>query len=145
MGAPIDSGPAKKLAPPAAPRKALIDMTSGRLMSAPREPYGAKSSNHKLGKDSDEGVVLPDWDTVLQHTKVAHQACSNFVFLGWDVAFTEHGPMLLEGNVNWTASDYQRLHGEPLGHTKFADILAMRLPRLSERLSDCPPPPPFRW
>src|SRR5262245_13750017 len=130
---------------PAAPRKASIDMTSGRLMSAPREPYGAKSSNHQLGKDSDEGVVLPDWDTVLQHTKVAHQACSNFVFLGWDVAFTEHGPMLLEGNVNWTASDYQRLHGEPLGHTKFADILAMRLPRLSERLSDCPPPPPFRW
>ena len=66
-------------------------------------------------------------DTVLRYTKVAHQACSNFVFIGWDVAFTEHGPMLLEGNVNWNASDYQRLRGEPLGHTKFADILATRL------------------
>jgi hypothetical protein len=71
--------------------------------------------------------MLPDWDTVLRYTKTAHQACPNFVFVGWDAVFTEHGPMLLEGNVNWTASDYQRLRGEPLGHTKFADILATRL------------------
>jgi hypothetical protein len=35
--------------------------------------------------------------------------------------------MLLEGNVNWCADEYQRLEGKPLGHTKFADILAMWL------------------
>ena len=71
--------------------------------------------------------MLPDWDAVLRYAKVAHRACSNFVFVGWDMAFTDHGPMLLEGNANWSADEYQSLSGEPLGHTKFADILAARL------------------
>ena len=75
----------------------------------------------------DEIRMLPDWDAVLRHTKVAHQACPDFVFVGWDVAFTERGPVLIEGNVNWCADDYQRLRGEPLGYTKFADILSARL------------------
>jgi hypothetical protein len=70
--------------------------------------------------------MLPDWNNVLQYIKVAHRACPNFVFVGWDVAFTDCGPIILEGNANWCADDYQRLC-DPLGHTKFADILAERL------------------
>jgi hypothetical protein len=58
---------------------------------------------------------------------VAHHACSNFVFIGCDVAFIPHGPMILEGNTNWEAASYQILRGQPLGLTKFADILATQL------------------
>ena len=119
---------------PATPRVALIDVASGRLRSPPQEIYGAKRSNHWSNDNSDDRStlsdwcrMLPDWPIVLQHTRIAHQACSNYVFIGWDVALTDHGPMLLEGNLNWTASDYQRLTGEPLGSTKFADVLATRL------------------
>ena len=35
-----------------------------------------------------------------------------------------------EGNTNWTAGTYQSLSGEPLGLTKFGDILATRLGHL---------------
>ena len=63
----------------------------------------------------------------LKHAKVAHRACSNIAFVGWDIAFTNHGPMLLEGNANWSADEYQSLTGEPLGHTQFATVLAARL------------------
>jgi hypothetical protein len=108
-------------------RIALIDVTCGQLIWTPREFAGEKRWIHRPDNGSDAVSMLPDWDAVLRHTKVAHKACSNFVFVGWDVAFTEHGPMLLEGNVNWCADDYQRLRGEPLGYTKFADILATRL------------------
>jgi Sugar-transfer associated ATP-grasp len=108
-------------------RVALIDVASGRLTWAPRELAGVKRWIPQLDNGSDDTLMLPDWDTVLRHTKVAHQACRNFVFVGWDAVFTELGPMLLEGNLNWTAADYQRLRGEPLGYTKFADILASRL------------------
>ena len=73
----------------------------------------------------DDTFMLPDWDATLQHVKVAHRACSNFVFIGWDIGFTDHGPMLLEGNANWSADEYQSLTGKPLGHTKFAEILAI--------------------
>jgi hypothetical protein len=112
---------------PAAARVALIDVASGRLMSAPRELYCAKRSNHQLDQGLDDRSVLPGWDTALRHTRVAHQACANFIFVGWDVVFTDRGPMLLEGNAHWDATEYQRLRGEPLGYTRFADILTMRL------------------
>jgi hypothetical protein len=77
--------------------------------------------------NSNYDCTLPDWEAALQHIKVAHEACSNFVFVGWDIAFTPHGPMILEGNANWDAATYQTLRGEPLGHTKFANVLAAQL------------------
>jgi Sugar-transfer associated ATP-grasp len=107
---------------------AVIDIASGRLMSAPQDLPSGKGSNVDIG--SDHPCTLPDWETLLRHTKVAHQACSNFVFIGWDAAFTEQGPMLLEGNANWCADVYQSLRGEPLGHTKFASLLAERFREL---------------
>jgi hypothetical protein len=104
-------------------RVAMIDVVSGRLMSTPQGTMQVGQLDIDLG----DAYTLPDWDIVLQYTKVAHQACSNFVFVGWDAAFTGQGPMLLEGNAHWAASEYQRLRGEPLAYTKFADILATRL------------------
>jgi hypothetical protein len=113
---------------------ALIDVASGRLTWWPREIAGKKRWNRLDNNRSDGVRLLPDWHTVLRYTKVAHQACPSFVFVGWDAAFAEDGPVLLEGNANWSAGDYQRLSDEPLGCTKFADILATRL-RDSEGLS----------
>jgi hypothetical protein len=104
----------------------LIDLATGRLMP-PRWLSEADPANDLLADGSDDTHMLPEWNTALRHTKVAHQVCSNFAFLGWDTAFTTQGPILLEGNINWGAADYQRLRGEPLGHTKFAEILALRL------------------
>jgi Sugar-transfer associated ATP-grasp len=107
-------------------RVAVIDVASGRLTSAPQDFPGRTRLDRHTDMRSNRACTLPDWETLLQHTKVAHQACSNFVFIGWDAAFTEQGPMLLEGNANWCADVYQSLCG-PLGHTQFARILAERL------------------
>jgi hypothetical protein len=103
---------------------ALIDVASGRLVSRPQELWGAKRSNRQHNLDI---VAMPDWGTAMQYAGAAHRACSSFAFIGWDIAFTIQGPILLEGNTGWSASEYQRLRGEPLGHTKFADILAVWL------------------
>jgi Sugar-transfer associated ATP-grasp len=108
-------------------RVAVIDIPSGRLMSAPQDFPRRKRANVHTDIGSDRACTLPDWENLLRYIKVAHQACSHFVFIGWDAAFTEHGPMLLEGNANWCADVYQSLCGKPLGHTKFASILAERL------------------
>ena len=110
---------------------ALVDVANGRL-TRPQELWGAKQLNDRPG-DSDFDCTLPEWDKALQHAKAAHRACSNFAFIGWDIAFTAQGPILLEGNANWSADEYQRLRGEPLGHTAFADILATRLHDLSQK------------
>ena len=71
--------------------------------------------------------ILPDWNAAVRHVKAAHKACFNFVFVGWDMAFTPTGAIVLEGNSNWSPTTYQMLQGEPLGLTKFADILATHL------------------
>jgi hypothetical protein len=100
---------------------ALIDVESGRLVPAPVQArLDAKSPNPQVSS-------LPDWHAALQHARVAHRACSNIAFVGWDIAFTDRGPMLLEGNANWSADEYQSLTGKPLGHTQFAQVLATHL------------------
>jgi hypothetical protein len=108
-------------------RVAVIDMLTGRLMSAPQDFPRKKRSDRYMDIGPGGACTLPDWETLLKHVKVAHQACADFVFIGWDAAFTEHGPVLLEGNANWCADVYQSLCGEPLGHTQFTSLLAERL------------------
>jgi Sugar-transfer associated ATP-grasp len=106
---------------------ALIDVASGCLLSAPL-PDGSGAKHWSLWTDAELfGHPLPDWGAAVECAKAAHQACANFVFIGWDLALSNEGPMILEGNANWTADEFQSLTGQPLGLTKFGDILADRL------------------
>jgi hypothetical protein len=103
----------------------LIDVANGGLMPAPpQDNPGVSMYQYRQFASND---ALPDWDAALRHVRVAHNACSNFAFVGWDVAFTPHGVMILEGNANWDAATYQTLRSKPLGLTKFSEILATRL------------------
>jgi hypothetical protein len=105
---------------------ALIDSANGRLMPAPPQNWPGVSMYRYHQFDCND-ACMPDWDAALKYVSIAHQACPNFIFVGWDVAFTPQGPTILEGNANWDAATYQTLRGKPLGYTKFADILAERL------------------
>ena len=102
----------------------LIDVVNGRLLSTP--PQNSPVYQYRQF-GSNDACILPDWDAALRHVKAAHNACFNFVFVGWDVAFTPNGPMILEGNTNWSPGTYQTLSGKPLGLTKFADVLTIHL------------------
>jgi hypothetical protein len=102
----------------------LIDLSTGRVMPAPVQ---VSPVYHYRQFHSNDAYTLPDWDATVRHVEAAHKACFNFVFIGWDIAFTLDGAMLLEGNTNWSAGTYQSLRGEPLGLTIFADILAAEL------------------
>jgi hypothetical protein len=104
----------------------LIDVAKGRFMPAPQQDIPGQ---YRQFESND--ACLPDWDASLRYVKAAHNACLDFVFIGWDVAFTPGGAMILEGNTNWTAGTYQSLCGQPLGLTKFGDILATQLAQKS--------------
>ena len=109
----------------------LIDVVNGRLMPAPPQDSPGMSIYQSIYQyrqfGGDDGYILPDWNAALRHVKAAHKACFNFVFIGWDVAFTPGGAMILEGNSNWNPAPYQTLHGRPLGLTKLADVLTTQL------------------
>jgi len=104
----------------------LIEAATGRIISgSPQDSPGIIYSRRQ--SDLNDTYRLPEWDVALTYAKAAHRACSNFAFIAWDVALTDQGPLLLEGNETWSPGTYQHLLGEPLGHTKFAAILATRL------------------
>jgi glutathione synthase/RimK-type ligase-like ATP-grasp enzyme len=77
----------------------------------------------RSGEPDPIGFKLPQWDECLSLVCKAHDdAFPAFVALGWDLALTEDGPVLLEANVNWGMLGHQRLTG-PLGETALADVI----------------------
>ena len=66
--------------------------------------------------------LLPDWLTTATLAQQAHRHFPGYVFLGWDVALTPHGPLLLEGNAGWDVLTVQKPQRTPLAHTRFAAI-----------------------
>lgn len=102
----------------------LIDVKSGQLR--PRGTFIGGAPDISPGYQGSTSA-LPDWDKALRYAKAAHLACSAYTFIGWDIAFTNQGPFLLEGNANWSADEYQAISGQPLGHTDFVDVLEHRL------------------
>jgi hypothetical protein len=106
-------------------RVTLIDVASGRFLPKPSH-HTPVYEYHQM-----DDVSLPDWDVALRWVIKAHNACSNFVFVGWDVSFTPNGPVILEGNANWGPDTNQTLRRQALGFSKFADVLETHLHKLS--------------
>lgn len=52
------------------------------------------------------GYQIPNWDKVIEGSKRAAEHLPQIGFIGWDVAITENGIQLIEGNHN---PDYELL------------------------------------
>lgn len=98
---------------------ASIDPHSGRLRvgltwgGGPRE-----NATHPLTGGRIEGVVLPEWTDLRDLALRAHAAAGNWTSIGWDVASTTLGPMLIEANILWGAMSYV-----PQGRMPFVEIM----------------------
>jgi hypothetical protein len=73
------------------------------------------------------GERLPFWREILQLTLTAHQCFDWMPFVGWDVAITPDGPVLLEANPTWCVDLLQIPRGAPLGDTEFSAIFVEHL------------------
>jgi hypothetical protein len=74
------------------------------------------------------GFQLPCWEESLDLVQRAHRlAFPKFATLGWDVAITPEGPVLLETNSGWDDHHLQAVFG-PLGKTVLTEMIAEELP-----------------
>jgi hypothetical protein len=50
------------------------------------------------------GFELPDWDRVKELALSAAMVFPWARSIGWDIAISDHGPVLIEGNAHWSPS-----------------------------------------
>ena len=71
-----------------------------------------------------EGRVLPLWPDVVRMVERAHALYPDQVMLGFDVAITDRGPVIIEGNVQSGCDMIQRTHDKPVGRQRLGQLFA---------------------
>jgi Sugar-transfer associated ATP-grasp len=69
------------------------------------------------------GRQMPYWRETQELALAAHAALNHRMTVGWDIAITPEGPVLLEGNTNYDVMFLQRVHNQPIGHTRLGELL----------------------
>ena len=71
-------------------------------------------TTHPLTGAPIDGFEVPDWSDAVALCVRAHELFAEHFSIGWDVALTADGPVLVEGNYNWDVVLAQQPHGKPL-------------------------------
>jgi hypothetical protein len=78
---------------------------------------GESFSHHPDTKEPIAGLRLPEWRRTLDVCVEAHRRFPVLHSIGWDVAITADGPVLVEGNHDWDPIVAQQPGLSPLGRT----------------------------
>lgn len=94
---------------------ASIDVDSGRLSVAVGSVRKEWPEMFSVDTHPDTGVrisgrVVPDWQVVKTLAQGAHEAFPELGVIGWDIAVTEQGPLLIEANHAWDINLLQVAH-----------------------------------
>jgi hypothetical protein len=92
------------------------------------------------------GRPLPLWEETKALAMRAHRSFADRVLVGWDIAITDDGPVIVEGNSSPDLDILQRF-GTPVCSSRFGDLLAWHLLdrgfATSRRLSPATPSSPM--
>ena len=89
-----------------------INISTGKI-SRLRSLSGAQTEKHSQDVKMISGQILPEWSTVISTAQQAHTLFPNIKTIGWDLAITDKGVILIEGNFNWGVAVHQT-DGSPL-------------------------------
>ena len=111
-----------------------IDLHSGRLGPISSDRMGSctlRFSHHPVTGQPVEGRVLRTWPAIAALALAAHRVFSHRIIVGWDIALTEDGPVLLEGNVNLDIMFAQRVVRQGIGRSPLGPLLQHHLAALA--------------
>jgi hypothetical protein len=106
---------------------AKVDMASGAV--GPASDSWVKRpcvwhERHPITKAPIAGRILPYWRDTVRLVEKAHRLFPDRIMLGFDVAITDRGPVVIEGNVQSGCDMIQRTHDEPVGRQRLGQLLA---------------------
>lgn len=95
---------------------ASVDITNGKLDSVAFNSEGDKFANHPITNHPIKGFQIPLWEDVIEMCKKAALEIPDVRCIGWDVAISEKGPLLIEGNDRWSRFVWQHPKEQGLYH-----------------------------
>lgn len=112
---------------------AAVDLdagTLGPLIGDKAPTCGARYAAHPVTGVPVEGRRLEVWPEVADAATAAHRSFAAMALIGWDVAMTPEGPVILEGNANMDYAFIQRCHRTPAGLSPLGPLLDRHLDSL---------------
>lgn len=107
-----------------------VDIATGMLGVGCKGYGGGDYHNHPVTGAALPGRRLPDWDAAKALVVHAHRtAFGDYALIGWDVALSEAGPVLIEGNAKPGVLMPQRSGRRGLGNQRYGELLAYHLAR----------------
>ncbi|HEY1110650.1 MAG TPA: nucleotidyltransferase family protein [Opitutaceae bacterium] len=107
-----------------------VDSATGTLLTGfTGDPGHPRCDHHPFNGARIAGRVLPRWRETVALACAAHAKLPGIVVIGWDIALTPDGPVLLEGNHQIALNFLQLPPSPPLGHTALPALLLWHLRR----------------
>jgi hypothetical protein len=95
--------------------------------------------NHPVTGAKVTGRIVQHWDAIRDLAVAGHRIFADRMMLGWDVALTPDGPVLVEANAYPDTEFLQRVHRQPIGRTRLGEILAEQIDSLPMMLPGAAP------
>ncbi|MBO4367608.1 MAG: hypothetical protein J5859_02740 [Clostridia bacterium] len=77
----------------------MIDLENGRMLNGGFNKNGEWFTSHPESGKRIDGFIIPYWDEVKALCLKAAEVVPDAYYVGWDVAITPQGPVLVEGNT----------------------------------------------
>ena len=91
--------------------QAEIDFRTGTVISDGYDEHGGKYAAHPASGTPFKGCALPDWDQLKALIFAAAAKVPLIKFIGWDLAHTKDGWVIVEGNENCYIIAVQQIRG----------------------------------
>lgn len=88
-----------------------LDLETGVVTGRGIDLDGNAVTRHPVTGHMMPGLQVPHWDQVLDTVRRASLVVPNIGYVGWDLAVTEDGVELIEGNVNYPGNTIIQLDG----------------------------------
>ncbi len=87
---------------------------------------------HPITGSQIAGRRIENWQAITDLAKRAHRSFLDRMIVGWDIALTPDGPMLIEGNSYPDTHFLQRVHRQLVGESPLGPLLRHHLQRLAD-------------
>ena len=116
LHSPVDNFHAGGIGAPVDPRTGVLGRAmGGGLRGVPGYSDQAACDTHPVTGARITGRRVPFWQEAVELVERAHRSFPSVPVVGWDVAFTPEGPVLIEGNSAPDLDIIQRCYERPLG------------------------------